>query len=193
MGDVRALAKDIKKDHELALALWASEQFFARQLAILILDKKLLSEEVIDSLIQDMAIHEEKERLHLIDWLMANQLMKEKRLITLVEGWRDRAEALKRRVYWYYQARLRWMGKVQPNSKELLELIDKNIENEADEVQWAMNFVVGWIGVFEKEFREQCIGLGERTGLYKGLMVAKNCTPDYLPEFIAIESAKRGL
>lgn len=30
MGDVRALAKDIKKDHELALALWASEQFFCK-------------------------------------------------------------------------------------------------------------------------------------------------------------------
>lgn len=193
LGDIRKLAKEIKKDHVLALELWGSKLFFPRQLTLLIMDKKLLSEESIDVLIQDIESHEEKEKLHLMDWFMANQLLKDKRWVALIEGWRGSSEALKKRTYWYHQARLRWMGKIQSNSADLLETAEKNIENETDEVQWAMNFTVGWIGVFEKDFRDQCVQLGERTGLYQGQMVAKGCTPDYLPEFIAIESKKRGL
>lgn len=41
LGDIRKLAKEIKKDHELAMELWSSNHFFARQLAILIMDKKI--------------------------------------------------------------------------------------------------------------------------------------------------------
>ena len=39
LGDLRKIAKDIKKDHELAMELWSTGQFFARLLAILIMDK----------------------------------------------------------------------------------------------------------------------------------------------------------
>lgn len=67
LGDLRNIAKDIKNDHELAMELWWSKLFFARQLAILIMDKKLLSEEVIDKLIGDINQHNEKEKLQLID------------------------------------------------------------------------------------------------------------------------------
>lgn len=59
------------------------------------------------------------------------------------------------------------------------------------EVQWAMNFCAGQIGVHEPTFRSRCIKLGEKTGLYQSDPVAKNCTPSYLPEFIRIEVEKR--
>lgn len=157
------------------------------------MDKKLLTEEVIDKLVDDINQQSEKERLQLIDWLMANQLTKGKKTIALIESWKDSQSSLKRRVYWYYQGRLRWMGKIQSNSEEILSTIEKQIETEDPEVQWAMNFTAGWIGVYEKKYRNRCVGLGERTGLYKGKMVSKGCTPEYLPEFIEIESNKRNL
>ena len=193
LGDLRKIAKKIKIDHKLAMELWSSGVFFARQLALLIMDKKLLTDEGIDKLVADIEHHSEKERLHLIDWLMANQLTKDKKIITLIESWKDSPSSLKRRVYWYYQGRLRWTGKIQSNSEELLSTIENQIENEESEVQWAMNFTTGWIGVYEKKYRNRCIALGEKTGLYKGKMVSKGCTPEYLPEFIAIESNKRNL
>ncbi|HCY81658.1 MAG TPA: hypothetical protein DHV22_08670 [Xanthomarina gelatinilytica] len=193
LGDLRKIAKKIKKDHKLAMELWSSGVFFARQLALLIMDKKLLTDEGIDKLVADIEHHSEKERLHLIDWLMANQLTKDKKTITLIESWKHSPSSLKRRVYWYYQGRLRWTGKIQSNSEELLSTIENQIENEESEVQWAMNFTTGWIGVYEKKYRNRCIALGEKTGLYKGKMVSKGCTPEYLPEFIAIESNKRNL
>ncbi|MDR7210996.1 hypothetical protein [Flavobacterium piscis] len=79
LGDLRTIAKDIKKDHQLAMELWSSKHFFVRQLAILIMDKKFLTEEVIDNLVSDINQYSQNEKLQLIDWLMANQLTKDKR------------------------------------------------------------------------------------------------------------------
>jgi 3-methyladenine DNA glycosylase AlkD len=193
LGDLRNIAKDIKKDHQLAIELWSTKHFFARQLAILIMDKKLLTEEVIDNLVSDINQHNQNEKLQLIDWLMANQLTKDKKTIALLESWEVNQSSLKRRIYWYYQGRLRWTGQIQLNSEGLLSKIENRIEKELPEVQWAMNFTTGWIGVYEKKYRSRCVELGEKTGLYKGKMVSKGCTPEYLPEFIAIESYKRNL
>lgn len=193
LGDLRNIAKEIKKDHELAIELWSTKNFYARQLAILIMDKKLLTEDGIDSFVNDIHQHNENEKLQLMDWLMANQLMKDKKLIELIQSWENSQSTLKRRTYWYYQARLRWTGQIQPDSEDLLSKIEKSIKKEEPEVQWAMNFMAGWVGVYDKKYRNRCIALGEKTALYKGQMVSKGCTPDYLPDFITIESNKRNL
>lgn len=191
LGDLRKIANIIKKDHELALELWSTKGYLARQLAILLMDKKLLSEEIIDGLVSDIEQHREDEKLQLIDWLMANQLAKDKRTIALMESWENSMFPLQRRTFWYHQARLRWVGQTPPpNSEELLSKIESRIENEVSEVQWAMNFTAAQIGIFQEIFRTRCINIGEQTGLYKDEMVAKNCTPNYLPKFIAIQVAK---
>lgn len=191
LGDLRKIAKEIKKDHPLAMELWSTGGFMPRQLAILIMDKKLLTRELIDKLDKDMQGHPLKERNQLIDWLMANQLAKDKKTIALMESWENSPSPLQRRLFWYYQARLRWMGQTPPpNSEYLLSAIEKRIEGEQPEVQWAMNFTAAQIGIFVPELRARCIALGERTGLYKDQMVSKNCTPDYLPEFIAMQVEK---
>lgn len=194
LGELRKMAKDLKKDHELAIELWSAGSFLTRQLAILIMDNKLLSQELIDKLDQDIQQHPYDEQNQLMDWLMANQLAKDKKTIALIQSWQNSYSPLQRRIYWYYQARLRWVGQIPPeNTEELLNAIEAEITNEEPAVQWAMNFTAGWIGVYEKQYRNRCIAIGENTGLYKVEMVSKGCTPDYLPEFIAIESRKRGL
>lgn len=194
LGDLRGIAKEIKTDHDLAMELWSTGKLFPRLLAILIMDNKLVSQDQINKLDKDMHNHPLDERNQLMDWLMANQLVKNKKAIALVESWENSLSALQRRVFWYYQARLRWTGQTPPaNTPELLTKIEANIAKEEPEVQWAMNFTAGWIGVYEKQYRNRCIALGEKTGLYKGEMVSKGCTPDYLPEFIVIESNKRNL
>ena len=192
LGDLRKIAKEIKKDHELAMELWSTGEFMPRQLAILIMDKKLLTQNIIDKLEDDMQSHSIDERIHLMDWLMANQLTKDRNTVALIESWQNSPSALQRRIFWYYQARLRWTGQVPPdNTAELLTSIEANITNEAQEVQWAMNFTAAWIGVFDEDNRNRCIKIGEKTGLYKDQIVARGCTPSYLPEFIKIEVNKR--
>lgn len=194
LGDLRKIAKEIKVDHELAMELWSSGKFLPRLLSILIMDKKLLSEEVLDELVDDMQIHTYDESNNLMDWLLANQLTKNKKLTTLMESWEDSPYALQRRTYWYHQGRLRWTGKTPPNNtSDLVTAIEAKISQEQPEVQWAMNFTAGWIGVYEEQYRKHCVIIGEDTGLYKDEKVSKGCTPNYLPEFIMIESNKRDL
>lgn len=194
LGDLRKIAKEIKVDHELAMELWSRGKFLPRLLSILIMDKKLLSEEVLDELVDDMQIHTYDESNNLMDWLLANQLTKNKKLTTLMESWEDSPYALQRRTYWYHQGRLRWTGKTPPNNtSDLVTAIEAKISQEQPEVQWAMNFTAGWIGVYEEQYRKRCVITGEDTGLYKDEKVSKGCTPNYLPEFIMIESNKRDL
>lgn len=191
LGDLRKIAKEIRKDHALAMELWHTGEYIPRQLALLIMDPKLLSQAVIDELDQDMQQHADREQLQLADWLMANQLAKNKQTITLMQSWRDSASVLQRRLFWYYQGRLRWTGQTPPDdTEELLSLIEARIKEEQPAVQWAMNFTAAQIGIFQEKYRQRCIELGERIGLYKDQKVAKHCTPDYLPEWIAIQVAK---
>lgn len=191
LGDIRKLAKTIKKNHDLAMELWSTEEFYSMQLAILIMDKNLLTQEHINALEEAILTQEYKNQNHLTDWLMANQLMKNKKTIALMESWEDSPSAIQRRIFWYYQARLRWTGQTPPpNSLTLLESLETKMENEEPKVQWAMNFLAGQIGVHEVEYRSRCIALGERLSLYKEDRAPKGCTPNYLPGFIEMEAAK---
>lgn len=191
LGDLRKIAKEVKRDHELAMELWSTGEFQPRQLAILIMDKKLLSQEVIDQLTGDIESHNSDQRMQLADWLMANQLSKDKKTIGLMESWETSPSSIQRRLFWYYQARQRWTGQNPPsNTDYLLASIDNKIASEKPEVQWAMNFTAAWIGVYDQANRNRCIEMGEKFGLYKDEVVARGCTPNYLPEFIAVEVAK---
>jgi 3-methyladenine DNA glycosylase AlkD len=192
LGDLKKRGSEIKVDHDLALELWSTGEFYPRLLATLIFDKKLLSESVIDQLASDMLRHDALERDHLTDWLLANQFTKDKKLVSLIATWENHHSPIHRRLFWYHQARLRWTGQTPPgNSAALLDSLEEKMEDAEPGVQWAMNFCACQIGVHEPEFRARCIQLGESLGLYKDERVPKNCTPSYIPEFIRVEVAKR--
>lgn len=192
LGDIKKIAKEIKKDHDLAMELWASEKRYPRMLAVLILDKNQLTQEVLNQMVADLQSHEVDERVQIADWLLANQLTKSKKTIALLESWEKADLPLLRRLFWYHQARLRWMGKIpHDNADTLLDSLEADLDVAEPEVQWAMNFTAGQIGVHDPQYRSRCIELGERLGLYKGDPVSPGCTPNYLPEFIEVEVAKR--
>ena len=191
LGDIKKMAKEIKKDHELAIKLWACGDFYPRMLAVLIMDKKELSQALIGRLAEDLQNNELDDRLQVADWLLANQLTKGRKTVELLEGWANEPSPILRRLFWYHQARLRWTGRTPPdNTAELLDLLEADMATAEPEVQWAMNFAAGWIGIHESEYRSRCIELGEKLGLYKDDPVSRGCTPNYLPEFIRIEASK---
>src|SRR5438270_5685721 len=66
MGDIRAIAKSIKTDHELGLDLWGSGNLDAMLLATLIMKPKLLSEEDLERMVASVTY------AWLADWLMTN-------------------------------------------------------------------------------------------------------------------------
>jgi 3-methyladenine DNA glycosylase AlkD len=191
LGDLKKHAKQIKQDQKLAVELWSTGNYNLRLLSILIVERKFLTQQTIEQLAAEMLEHDETERNQIADWLLANQLMKNKRLSNLVEAWEEEPSAILRRLFWYHQARLRWTGKKPPeNTEYLLDSLKKSMANAEPGVQWAMNFCAGQIGIHEPNFRNQSVKLGERIGLYKNSPVARNCTPSYLPDFIHIEVEK---
>lgn len=139
-----------------------------------------------------MQDHDAPEQRQLMDWLMANQLTKDKRTVALMGSWEHSPSALQRRTFWYFQGRLRWMGQPPPpNTEELLNAIAARMESEVETVQWAMNFTAAQIGIHEAAYRSRCVALGERIGLYRDEVVHRGCTPQFLPAYIAVEVAKR--
>lgn len=192
MGDIKKIAKSIKVDHELALTLWDTGNYHDRLLSVLIFDKKQISEELLEKLAKDMEEHSSDEMNQISGWLLANQLMKDKKLSKLMTSWQHHNLPVLRRLFWYYQARLRWTGKTEyDNTEALLNDIEKDIKDEEPDVQWTMNYLAAQIGIFVPELRERCVNMGKEIGLYKGEKVSKGCTPAYLPEFIRIEVEKR--
>lgn len=75
LGDLRKIAKNIKTDHDLAMELWSTGKLFPRLLAILIMDNKRISQDLINKLDKDMHTHPFDDRNKLMDWFMANQLV----------------------------------------------------------------------------------------------------------------------
>ena len=158
MGDIKKQAKVIKRDHDVAMELWQTQAFYPRMLATLILDKKQLTQDVIDQLAEDMLQHEVAQCNQLSEWLMANQLMKQQSTQDMLLSWQDTKSPVLRRLFWYHQARLRWAGQTPPdNSEALLALIEEHLATEEEQVQWTMNFCAGWIGIFEPEYRDRCV------------------------------------
>ncbi len=192
LGDIKKMAKVIKKDHDFAMELWSSTDFHQRMLAVLIMDKTRLDSESLDNLVDGLSDQSPEERDQIADWLLANQLMKSKKTIELLESWEKAGKPLMRRLFWYHQARLRWTGQTPPdNTEHLLNSLESDMGKAEPEVQQTMNFTAGWIGIHQPEYRARCMELGEKLGLYKGEPVSRGCTPSYLPEFIRIEVAKR--
>lgn len=193
LGDIKKLAKVIKRNHDVAMELWSTGEYFPRLLAVLIVDKKLLTQELLERLAGDMHIHSEDQRSQLADWLLANQLMKGKETVGLMESWEHHASTTLRRIFWTYQGRRRWNGKAPPdNTAALLQSLEARMADAEPDVQWAMNFAAAQIGIHEPVYRSRCIELGKRLVLYRDYPVPRGCTTPYLPEWIKTEVAKLG-
>lgn len=116
-------------------------------------------------MMEDLSSNSEKDALRISEWLLANQLVKSKRTIALLESYQHHEIPMFRRLFCYYQGRLRWTGNTCfDNTQQLVKDIESGLAWEASVVQWAMNFTAGWIGVFEEAYKNRCIQLGKEVG-----------------------------
>jgi 3-methyladenine DNA glycosylase AlkD len=125
-----------------------------------------------------MLRHDAQQRSQLADWLLANQLAKGQKLVSLIPTWEKNRSPMLRRWFWYHQARLRWVGQTPGNSADLLDSLESDMAHADPEVQWAMNFCAGQIGVHEPRYRSRCIKLGEALGLYKDAVIPSRVHPN---------------
>ncbi len=178
LGDIRALAKEIKGNHELALDLWRTGNADARLLAILILRPKALSADELDRMVRSATF------VQVADWLTAYVVKKHPDRETLRQGWMASDDSMAARAGWAATAER--VAK-SPDGLDLAALLDR-IEAEmgaaAPEVQWTMNTCLVAIGIHRAEHRERAVAIGEALGVYRDYPVSKGCTSPFAPIWI---------
>jgi 3-methyladenine DNA glycosylase AlkD len=188
--EIRVIAKEQGKNPELAVQLWESGGFSARMLSLLILDLKAVDVPRIERMIADLEAADGREQSQLLDWLIANVIMKKAALKNETAKWRDDPSTLRQRVFWSVQARS-VRAENHALNEQLLEHIERELPAASEKVQWNMNWCAAQIGIADERLRGRCIALGERLGLYRDYKVSKGCTSPYLPIWIGAVVGKQ--
>lgn len=180
---IRTIAKELGKNAELASHLWEHGGFSARMLSLLILDLKAVDVPRIGAMIADLEAVDGKDQSQLLDWLIANVIMKKAALKSETAKWRDDPSTLRQRVFWSVQARS-VRAENHALNEQLLEHIEQALPTAGEKVQWNMNWCAAQIGIADERLRGRCIALGERLGLYRDYPVSRGCTSPFLPIWI---------
>jgi 3-methyladenine DNA glycosylase AlkD len=181
--EIRTIAREQGKNAELAVQLWKSGGFSARMLSLLILDLKAVDVPYIEGMISDLEAADGKEQSQLLDWMIANEIMKKAALKNETARWRDDPSTLRQRVFWSVQARS-VRAENHALNEQLLQHIEQALPAASEKVQWNMNWCAAQIGIADERLRRRCIALGERLGLYRDFPVSKGCTSPFLPIWI---------
>ncbi len=179
LGKLRALAKRLKTQQELAGELWGTGDTAARLLALLICRPKAFDRDELDVMLRQA--HSPKVQ----DWLV-NYVVKKN----------PHAEEL--RVAWFADpdpvvASAGWALTTDRVAKKpegldlpgLLDIIEAQMKDAPDRLQWAMNHCLAQIGIEHPEHRARAIGIGERLEVLKDYPTPPNCTSPFAPIWIA--------
>lgn len=178
LGDIRKLAKEIKTNHALALALWETGNVDARLLAILLLKPAQLSREEMDRMVRSLRF------VQVADWLNSYVVKNHPDKESLRQAWMADDDPWAARAGWSLTS-----GRIarHPEGLDLPALLDR-LETEmgaaAPEVQWTMNNSLAGIGIHFPEHRGRAIAIGEKLGVYRDYPVSKGCTSPFAPIWI---------
>ena len=186
LGDIRALAKKLKTDHELALKLWDTGNVEAQLLATLIIQPKSLSATELDRLTRSATCAQ------VADWLNAYVVAQHPEKDALRQKWMTAKDRWAARAGWNLTASGVKQGADGFDLPALLDRIEREMPTAKPEVQWTMNNTLGAIGIHHPEHRQRAIAIGEKIGLYRDWPVSKGCTPPYVPVWVEAMVKRQG-
>ena len=178
MGDIRALAKPLKKNPALAQELWATGNLDARLVATLLMKPAQLSVADLETLVASL------DNAQIADWFSTNVLKPHPQKESVRERWMDAEHEFTSRMGWSLTAE-RIIKK--PEGLELSGLLDRIEAEMADApyvVQWTMNYCLAEIGIHFPEYRYRAIKIGEKIGAFRDFPVSKGCVSPYAPIWI---------
>jgi 3-methyladenine DNA glycosylase AlkD len=187
LGDIRAIAKKIKTDHELALELWDTGNVEAQLLATLIIKPSSLSAAELDQLTRSTTCAQ------VADWLNSYVVAEHPEKETLRQKWMKAKDRWSARAGWHFTAsRINKHTADDLDLPALLDRIEKELPKAKPEVQWTMNNTLAAIGIHHPQHRKRAVALGEKIGLYRDWPVAKGCTPPYVPVWVDAMVKRQG-
>ncbi|MEX0937678.1 MAG: DNA alkylation repair protein [Pirellulales bacterium] len=186
LGDIRAIAKKIKTDHQLAIKLWDTGNVEAQLLATLIIKSTSLSADELDAMTRSTTCAQ------VADWLNAYVVAKHPEKDSLREKWMKEKDRWSARAGWNLTASRVNKGADGLDLAALLDRIENEMPNAMPEVQWTMNNTLAAIGIHHSKHRKRAIAIGEKIGLYRDWPVSKGCTPPYVPVWVDAMVKRQG-
>jgi len=151
--ELRKLAKEIRKTHELALELWKTGIAEARILAAMIGDPEKLTEEQMEEWVKDI------NSWDVCDQVCMNLFDKSPLAWKKVLDWSEREEEFVKRAAFSLIACLAWHDKKAEDGKfvELLPVIEREAIDQRNYVKKAVNWALRHIGKRNKALNKAAI------------------------------------
>lgn len=175
---LRAVAKKVKTNHELARGLWATNDTAARLLALLICRPKEFTPRELDTMLREA----HSPKVH--DWLVNYVVKKSKHAEELRMAWSADADAVVASAGWALTSERIAKNPERLDLPALLDVIEARMKEAPERLQWAMNQALATIGIEHAEHRARALDIGERLEVLKDYPTPPNCTSPFAPSWI---------
>lgn len=178
LGKLRALAKRLKTQQELATGLWATDDTAARLLALLICRPKAFTRAELDAMLRAART----PKVH--DWLVNYVVKKNPHAEELRLAWSADADPVVASAGWALTTERVAKKPEGLDLAGLLDVIEAELKDAPDRLQWAMNHCLAQIGIEHHAHRARAIAIGERLGVLKDYPTSPGCTSPFAPVWI---------
>ncbi|UTR82670.1 DNA alkylation repair protein [Streptomyces cavourensis] len=179
LGKLRAVAKRLKTQPDLARELWAANDTAARLLAILISRPKAYGRDELDTMLREARA----PKVH--DWLVNYVVKKSPYAEELRLAWTADPDPVVASAGWALTTERVAKKPEGLDLGGLLDTVEAEMKDAPDRLQWAMNHCLAQIGIRHPEHRARAVAIGERLEVLKDYPTPPNCTSPYAPVWIA--------
>ncbi|MFE6845280.1 DNA alkylation repair protein [Streptomyces sp. NPDC057686] len=178
LGRLRALAKRLKTQQELACRLWETDDSAARLLAILICRPRAFERDELDVMLR----RARTPKVH--DWLVNYVVKKNPHSEELRAAWLADPDPAVAGAGWALTTERVAKKPEGLDLAGLLDVIEAEMKDAPDRLQWAMNHCLAQIGIDHAEHRARAIDIGERLEVLKDYPTSPGCTSPFAPVWI---------
>jgi 3-methyladenine DNA glycosylase AlkD len=179
LGELRAIAKRLKTQPDLARELWTTGDTAARLLSILICRPKAFDSDVLDTMLREARV----PKVH--DWLVNYVVKKSPHVDELRTAWLADPDPVVASAGWALTTERVAKRPEGLDLPGLLDVIEAEMKDAPDRLQWAMNHCLAQIGISHAEHRARAIDIGERLRVLEDYPTPPNCTSPFAPVWIA--------
>lgn len=178
LGKLRALAKRLKTQQELARRLWETDDTAARLLATLICRPKAFERDELDAMLRKARV----PKVH--DWLVNYVVKKNPHAEELRLAWLADPDPVVASAGWALTTERVAKKPEGLDLAGLLDVIEAEMKDAPERRQWAMNHCLAQIGIEHAEHRTRAIDIGERLEVLKDYPTPPGCTSPFAPIWI---------
>ncbi len=178
LSKLRALAKRLKTQQDLACRLWETDDTAARLLAILICRPKAFGRDELDAMLREART----PKVH--DWLVNYVVKKNPHSEELRLTWSADPDPVVASAGWALTTERVAKKPEGLDLPGLLDVIEAEMKDAPDRLQWAMNHCLAQIGIEHAELRTRAIDIGERLQVLEDYPTSAGCTSPFAPTWI---------